>query len=446
MPAIRVIVLALGLVCAAVAVAGPVRVDAVRIATRADQTRVALDLSSPGEHAVFTLSNPDRIVIDLKSGRLNSTALPLPNGQGVVRRIRGANRDDGSVRVVLDLARPVEPKSFLVAANGRQSDRLVIDLGPGVLDAPLSPAPAEPSVPLLPSRSRDLVIAIDAGHGGKDPGARGPNGAREKDVVLQISRRLAAAIEAEPGMRAVLTRSGDAFVPLRTRMERARQAEADLFLSIHADAFRDRRVRGTTVYALSNKGASDEASRRLAERENEALVGGVSLADKDQMLASVLLDLSQNASLSASIDVGDQILAQIGQFGRLRKRSVQQAPFLVLKSPDVPSLLIETAFISNAEDERNLSSSQYQQRLAGAILGGVRDYFYANPPPGTMVAELARRDGGSSRQHVIRRGDTLGEIADRYKVSVRQIRAVNGLNNDRIRVGQVLTIPAASRT
>jgi N-acetylmuramoyl-L-alanine amidase len=212
---------------------------------------------------------------------------------------------------------------------------------------------------------------------------------------------------------------------------------------VHADSFRDRKVRGTTVYVLSNKGASDEASRRLAERENAAdLIGGVSLVDKDKTLASVLLDLSQNASLSASIDVGDEILDELGEFARLRKREVQQAPFLVLKSPDVPSVLIETAFISNPEDERNLTSAAYQQRLAGAILDGVRDYFYTNPPPGTQVAQLASSGQRPiERQYVIRSGDTLSEIASRYNVSLRHIRSANNLRDDRIVVGQVLRIP-----
>jgi N-acetylmuramoyl-L-alanine amidase len=286
------------------------------------------------------------------------------------------------------------------------------------------------------------VIAVDAGHGGKDPGARGGRGTREKDVTLSISQRLARAVNAEPGMRAVLTRDSDRFVPLRARMELARGQKSDLFLSIHADAFRDRRVRGATVYTLSEKGATDEASRRLAARENAAVtIGGVQLKDKDPMLAGVLLDLSQNASLSSSMDVGEEILRELGKFARVRKRHVQRAPFLVLKSPDVPSLLIETAFISNPDDESNLRRTAYQEQLVAAILDGMRDYFYQNPPAGTRVAQLAQNAQPSERQYVIRRGDTLSEIADRYKVSMRNIRSHNSLRNDRIRVGQVLRIP-----
>lgn len=449
MPSLRLLLGVLAGLASGLVLADAARIEAVRLGAQEQQTRLALDLSAAAEHRLFTLpataDKPPRVVLDLRPGRLADGALPLPAGTGVVTRVRGANREDGSVRIVLDLAQAARPRSFVLPPDGRYGHRLVVDLEAAGASAAAAPAPV---VRAAPVSARELVIAVDAGHGGKDPGARGPKGAREKDLTLQISRRLAAAIDAEPGMRAYLTRDTDSFVPLRERMERARGAEADLFVSIHADAFRDRRVRGTTVYVLSAKGASDEASHRLAERENAAdLIGGVSLGDKDPTLRSVLLDLSQNASLSASIDVGDHILDELGQFARLRKRKVQQAPFLVLKSPDVPSVLIETAFISNPEDERNLSTPAFQERLAGAILGGVRNYFYTNPPPGTRVAELARNGGPPvDRQYVIRSGDTLSEIASRYKVSVRHIRSANNLHDDRIVVGQVLRIPGAQET
>jgi len=426
------------------AIASAASIDAVRIAAQDGRTRVALDISDGVEHKLFALpgsgNKPARVVIDIKPGRLASGAVPFPSGAGSVQRIRGANREDGSVRIVLDLKEAVRPKSFALPADARYGDRLVVDLQSATIAAG-EPQPVKRSP--SPTRSaRDLVIAIDAGHGGKDPGARGPKGTREKDVVLAISRRLADEFNAEPGMRAVLTRSSDEFVPLRQRIEKARRANADLFISIHADAFRDRRVRGTTVYALSEKGATDEAARRLAERENAAaLIGGVSLTDKDPTLASVLLDLSQNASLSASLDIGEEVIDELAGFTHLRKRRVQQAPFLVLKSPDVPSLLIETAYISNAEDERKLSSGQHQQRLATAIVDGVRGYFYTNPPAGSRVAGLALNGRSPPRQYAVRQGDTLSEIAARYRVSLRRIRSANQLRNDRIVVGQVLRIP-----
>jgi N-acetylmuramoyl-L-alanine amidase len=331
----------------------------------------------------------------------------------------------------------------VLAANGERGDRLVIDLVP--LDKAV-PARKAPVISVRDANSgRDIIVAIDPGHGGKDPGARGRSGLREKDVVLKISRRLAEIIDSEPGMRSYLTRKDDHFVPLRDRMERARKAEADLFISIHADAFQDRRVRGATVYVLSPKGASDEAGRRLAARENAAdLIGGVSLGDKDAVLAEVLLDLSQNASVSASIDVGNEIIGEISRVTKVRKRRVQQAPFLVLKSPDVPSILVETAFISNSYDEKNLGSRRYQEQLANAIFAGIEDYFQSNPPPGTRMALAGKQGKPRSRaegRYVIQRGDTLSTIADRYNVSVRGIRTINNLSSDKIVVGKTLRIP-----
>jgi N-acetylmuramoyl-L-alanine amidase len=432
------------LLAGTVAGASPVQVEGVRIASQNEKTRVALDLSKPAEHKLFTLSDPHRVVIDIRPGRIITQALPVPDGTGVVRRIRTANRKDGTVRIVLDLKRPMKPRSFLLANDGTRGDRLVIDLVPIGTRPTVKQAPTAASRAPGNVRGRKIVIAIDPGHGGKDPGARGPSGVREKDVVLKISRRLAEIIDADPAMRAVLTRSDDRFIHLRERMEHARGAKADLFVSIHADSFRDKRVRGATVYVLSSKGATDEAARRIAKRENSAvLIGGVSLDDKDQMLASVLLDLSQNASLSASIDIGDEILQEIRQITRIRKGRVQQAPFLVLKSPDVPSVLIETAFISNPSEEKNLASRQYRDRLARAIHSGIADYFEVNPPPGTLLAQAGRIPARRSVEHLIRSGETLSGIATRYEVSVRRIQSVNNLRGDKIVVGRVLRIPAS---
>jgi N-acetylmuramoyl-L-alanine amidase len=435
---LRLIGILLAVLSCALAPAHAVRVNDVRIAERDGATRVALDLSGPASHKLFTLANPDRVVVDIKPGRFSPGALPLPSGAGAVRTLRGANREDGSVRLVLDMQRAMPVRSFDLPADGGQGSRLVIDLGT-VASRPATPVKTAPS---RVNGGRDIVIAIDAGHGGKDPGARGKRGTREKDVTLSISKRLAHAVDSEPGMRALMTRASDRFVPLRTRMELARGENSDLFLSIHADAFTDRRVRGATVYMLSEKGATDEASRQLAARENRAVtIGSVHLEGKDPVLAGVLMDLSQNASLSSSMDVGDDILQELGKFARVRKRQVQRAPFLVLKSPDVPSLLIETAFISNPQDESNLRRSDYQDQLVRAILDGVRDYFYQNPPAGTRIAQLAQSGRPREREHVIRSGDTLSGIANRYKVSIKRIRSHNRLRNDRIRVGQVIRIP-----
>ena len=423
-----------------------VRVDTVRLAETDGRTRVVLDLSAAANHKVFTLAGPDRVVIDLPQASLSSSAQKFPSGKGAVIKVRGSNRDDGSARLVLETAAAVSATSFALEPGSGRGHRLVVDLGPVDPIQQLESIKVVKSVDLVVPQERDLIIAIDAGHGGKDPGARGRGGLREKDVVLAISKRLARMINEEPGMRAVLIREDDRFISLRGRINKAHRSQADLFVSIHADSFKDRRVRGSTVYVLSQKGATDEHARRLADRENAAdLLGDVSLDDKDATLASVLLDLSQNASLGASFDVGQQIIDELHSVGRVRKTKVQQAPFLVLKSPDIPSILIETAYISNPTDEKNLGSRNHQEKMAKAIFHGVQDYFYLHPPAGTKIARLSKEAKGE-RQYTIKSGDTLSEIAQRYNVSVRNIRDANQLRGDRIRVGQTLKIPSRSRT
>jgi N-acetylmuramoyl-L-alanine amidase len=407
----------------------------MRIWTEDGRTRIVLDLNKPAEHSIFTLRGPDRLVLDLKDSRLSNTLKALPSG-GAISAIRTGLRSNGQLRVVLDLNQSVRSRSFSAGPNKQYGDRLVIDLHQdGNLRA--VKRAAEEYV-----AGRDVVIAVDPGHGGKDPGAIGRAKTREKDVALAVAKRLAARINAEPGMKAIMVRSGDYLVDHRERMEIARRQKADLFISIHADAVEDRRARGASVYVLSTKGASDEAAKRLAQRENATeQVGGVSLSDKDAVLASVLLDLSQNAALSASIDAGDEVIKQLARIGKVHRSKVQQAGFLVLKSPDVPSILVETAYISNPDEEKKLRSRDHQDKLANAILAGVRSYFYANPPPNTQLA--LNRKGGPAQQvsHVISRGDTLSEIAQRYNVSLSDIRAANKLSNDRVQVGQTLRIP-----
>lgn len=375
-----------------------VDVRAVRLWAGPDSTRVVLDLSGSAQHSLQVLKNPDRVVLDVAGARLGNGVRAARSGAGAVKQVRMARRSSGELRIVLDLTRPIQARSFLAAPNNRYGYRLVIDFAsnqgvatPGVA-TPVKVEHARPD-------ARDLVIAIDAGHGGEDPGAIGKNGTREKDVVLAIARELALKINAEPGMKAVLTRNGDYFVPLRDRMRRARAQSADLFVSVHADSIRDRRVDGSSVYILSQRGATDEASRWLAERENASdLIGGVSLDDKDDVLASVLLDLSQSASLSASQVAAERVLRQLNRVGEVRKPQVQQARFMVLKSPDIPSMLVETAYISNPQEEQRLRAAPHQAKLAAAIHQGVRDYFYANPPAGTRVAQLA---GGAAPRAVM---------------------------------------------
>ena len=384
-----------------------------------DSTRIVLDLSGSASHNLFTLRKPNRVVIDIEGGSLSDLNATLPQNVGVVRSIRAAQRGQRDLRIVLDLNDAVQAKSFFAGPAGGSAERLVA------------------------SRSRDIVIAVDPGHGGRDPGAIGKNRTREKDVVLAIGRRLVTKLNSEPGLSAFLVRDRDVLIPHRDRLEAARRANADLFVSIHADAVDDRRARGSSVYALSLKGASDEAAMRLAAQQNASLIGGVSLNDKEPVLASVLMDLSQTATINASLDIGDAVLRELGRVNKLHRRTVQQAGFLVLKSPDVPSILVETAYISNPDEERNLASRTHQEKLAAAIFDGIRGYYASNPPVDTLFAERAsERRRATPLTYTISPGDTLSEIADRHRISLSLLRRENKLSGDRIRVGQVLRIPA----
>ncbi len=412
-------------------------VENIRIWAEGGKTRVVLDLSRPSQHSIFTLRNPDRLVVDLEQGRLSpSLASDLPGGTGSVKSVRTGIKADGKLRVVLDLNQDVRSRSFTAGPNSTYGDRLVIDLQRSGNLQPVKRA-SEAYKP-----GRDIIIAIDAGHGGHDPGAIGASRTREKDIALQVSRRLAAKINAEHGMRAVLIRDGDYYVDHLKRMRIAHQHDADLFVSIHADAFKDKRANGATVYGLSLGRASSEEARLLAERENATVtVGGVTLNDKDPILAQVLLDLSQNAAMSASLDVGDHVVRSMAGTVKVRRDTVQQGNFVVLTSPDMPSILIEMGYITNPSDEKRLRNTSNQSKIATSILAGIRSYFYTNPPPDTQIAMDIRRNPAREVRHVIARGDTLSEIAERYNTSAAAIRSANRLRNDKIRVGQTLSIP-----
>ncbi len=409
-------------------------VSGLRVWAGPDKTRAVLDLDDSTEYSLFTLQNPDRVVIDLKGGRLDEAAT-LPSGtSGAIRSVRHGKPDKDTLRVVLDLAEASELKSFLLAPTGQYGHRLVVDL----YDKNRAQvAEAVRTIASIQGGDRDIVVAIDAGHGGEDPGAIGKNRTREKDVVLQIAKRLKKEIDAKPGMRGVLIRTGDYYIPLRNRYEKARKHRADLFVSIHADAFKKRSVRGSSVFVLSQRGASSEFARLIAQGENAAdLVGGVSLNDKDDLLTSVLLDLSQSATIQASNQVASDILKSIGRTTRVHKDHVGRANFMVLKSPDVPSVLVETAFISNPTEEKRLTQLEFQQNMARAIARGIQNYFFRSPPPGTWLA--ANRDG---TRHVVSRGETLGGIANRYNITLSRLRQANNLSTDIIRVGAELVIP-----
>ncbi|MEL6368233.1 MAG: N-acetylmuramoyl-L-alanine amidase [Pseudomonadota bacterium] len=406
-------------------------VNGVRASTEANHTRVVFDLSGPARYNLFTLRQPDRVVIDIVDGKLGALADRLPKDIGVVRTIRAAERGQEGLRIVLDLDHAIRARSFLAGPARGSAERLVIDLGERA---------ATPTVKRLTRSSRDIVVVLDPGHGGHDPGAVGKQRTYEKDVVLAIARRLRKLIDAEPGMRALMVRDRDVYIDHWARMEIARSANADLFVSIHADAVEDRRARGSSVYALSLEGASSEAARRLAADQNASLIGGVELTDKEPDLARVLMDLSQTATLNSSIEIGQLVLNQMGGVNRLHRRTVQQAGFIVLKSPDVPSILVETAYISNPQEEQNLRSAAHQEKLAQAIFSGIREHFVENPPVDSLFAQLDHNQV-LARTHTISPGDTLSEIADRYRVSLARLRQENALTSDRIRVGQVLRIP-----
>ncbi len=409
-----------------------VQVTNVRIWPAPDHTRVVFDLDTAAAYNVFVLDEPDRVVIDMKHTRLITDIRRPSRPDRLIHRIRSAPRKNGGLRVVLDLKERARPRSFALGPNQSYGHRLVVDL---------YPRPADPGIAAAESDTRqeeagglrDVVVAVDAGHGGEDPGAVPRHGVHEKDVALSISRELKKAIDAREGMRAVLTRKGDYYVGLRRRVELARQAGADLFVSVHADAFRDKRVHGASVYVISRRGASSEAARWLAARENAAdLAGGVSLDEMEEGLATVMLDMNQTGSIRASREVGRRVLSQLGRIGRLHKRRVERAGFMVLKAPDIPSILVETGFITNPRDERRLQDPAERRAIAGAIAEGIAGYFAINPPAGTLLAK---------RRYVIARGDTLSDIAKRHRVSLAALRSENQLRGDRIHVGDVLRIP-----
>ena len=418
------------LVAAASAHAGIV-ITSARVWPAADYTRVTLESASPVKYQFLAVKNPDRLVIDLEGVDVNSAleglAAKVAANDPYIKLVRVARNKPGVVRVVLDLKGEVKPQMFTLPPYGEYGHRLVLDIYPlqpadplmalldkkevampvgakeqaekaselvitPTLESPASEKPTELAKPAeklartemrawKPEVSRLITIAIDAGHGGEDPGALGKNGSREKDVTLAIARRLKAQVDAEPNMRGVLIRDGDFFIPLHGRVIKARNVKADLFVSIHADAFVRPDARGSSVFALSERGATSAAARWLAKKENEAdLIGGVNIDVKDIYLKQTLLDLSQTATINDSLKLGKAVLGELGGINRLHKSSVEQAGFAVLKSPDIPSILVETAFISNPEEEQRLTDDDYQDKMAAAILGGIKRYFAKNPP------------------------------------------------------------------
>jgi len=412
-------------------------VRALRVWAGPDYTRAVFDVSGPLDYKIFSLENPDRLVLDV-SGASLAAGFKASDANGLLHGVRTGKQGPSNVRVVFDLKQGARPKSFLLPPAEKLGYRLVVDLYP---NGKFVAAPVVRTVEsTLQDSDRDVIIAIDAGHGGEDPGAKGASGSWEKNITLAVARELARQIDAEPGFKSYLVRDGDYFIPLKKRYHKAREARADLFVSIHADAFHKATASGSSVFVLSTRGASGEAARWLAVRENASdLVGGVSLDDKDNTLARVLLDLSQSATMTASDDVANHVLDAMKRVGKTHKPHVERANFVVLRSPDVPSMLVETAFISNPGEERKLLDAGHRTKLAAAITAGVRDYFSNQPPPGTWLAANA---SARPRQHVVSRGETLSLIATQHGITLASLRAANSLNGDVVRVGERLRIPA----
>ncbi len=419
-----------------------VNVTATRVWPAADYTRITIEASSEISQKMMMLKDPDRLVLDLEGVDLNANLKSLANAispnDPYIKQVRVGNFKPNVVRVVIDLKTQIKPNIFMLQPAGQYNHRLVLDVYPlqdpilsvidkankpaEILQAPevktselkpievkpaepapvvaeakpemkqeqkpieaqvITEAPAEKPITNKPATNKSgrlITIAIDAGHGGEDPGAKGASGSNEKDITLGIAKKLKERIDAEPNMRGILTRDGDYFIPLHGRVVKARNMQADLFISVHADAFVRPDARGSSVFALSEKGATSASARYLAKKENESdLIGGVSLDNKDANLARTLLDLSQTATINDSLKLGKAVLTHIGEINTLHKGSVEQAGFAVLKSPDIPSILVETAFISNPEEERRLNDDVYREKLVEAIMSGVKKYFSSNP-------------------------------------------------------------------
>lgn len=501
----------------------------VRVWRAEGYTRIVLDLDAPVRYNVVLANNPTRIILDVANSDLKASLANLPLASTPIDIVRPSVVNDTDIRLVFDLKQNVSPKSFLLKKRDDSDDRLVIDLH----DAPNVPinntsgnntssnktssnktsakttaanasesaniealmgdatpnAQAEPE-PIIntpaATNSRPILIAVDAGHGGADSGALGPKNMREKDVTLSIARELVRIINAQPGYSARLTRTGDYFIELQKRRDFARDMKADLFISVHADSFTDSSAYGASVFALSRKGATSEMARFLAQRENDSdligRVGGVSLEDKDPQLAGVLVDLSMTATVNSSLQVGSKVLSSISAIAPLHAKHVEQAGFIVLKSPDVPSILVETGFISNTGEAKKLATQEYRERMAQAIFKGVRQYFSQHPvaqvqspvaccSPDNSRSGATIKSGGvkkvtdknstqkaapvktkpvsnknSVRKHLVVRGDTLTDIALKYGVSARSIKVANNMKTDNVLLGQTLKIPAQPST
>jgi len=470
-------------------------IKSVRLWRAPDNTRLVFDLSAAANYKMFPLSNPERVVIDIfNANNFKADLSNLSFNETPIKGVR-TNKNDKGWRIVLDLTTVTTPKAFALSPNQQYGHRLVLDLydlehKQIAQEQKPQHIPSSPELPKVNEQDleaiiaqitagskqnsavnidnrepqtkktnkkapiqlvskaeknrRDIVIAIDAGHGGEDPGAIGPLGQREKNVVLAIAKQMQQELNSYPGFKGVLTRTGDYFIPLEKRAQIARAKNADLFVSVHADAAKNRKAFGASVYAVSQKGASSETAKWLADSENRSnLIGGVANVDpKDKMLSSVVMNLHMRGSMESSLNVGQKVLNKISSVNPLHIKRVEQAGFIVLKNPDLPSILVETGFISNHQESQKLTNKEHQTKIAKAIVAGVVSFFQQNPPPNTFVAW--QRDSGNlprPTEHIVIGGEGLTHIAAKYNVSLAHLRHVNNLQSDVLKVGQVIKIP-----
>lgn len=417
-----------GISSAAKSIAGSgAQIKDIRLSKKEGYVRLVFDLDGIADHSVFSLHAPERVVIDIKKTNMPHGMVDRVQANSLIRSIRSGERNGDDLRVVFDLSKGVTPRSFLLAPSGQSGHRLVIDLHDNNKSSTVKTA-----------NKRDVIVAIDAGHGGRDPGAIGRSGTHEKLITLQIAKRLEKDINQQRGMKAILVRKNDRYMRLRDRIQKARDSRADMMISLHADSYPDPRARGSSIYALSVDGASSETARMLADKENAAdsLFGDVNLAVEDQMVKEVLFDLSLTGTIESSLDIGGEILSQIKSVNRVHKKHVQQAGFAVLKAPNIPSILIETAFLSNPREEKNLRSASHQLKVAKAITRGVNKYFARKAPPGTWLAS-------SECDYTVCGEDSVATISKKYNVNEKDLRARNALHADNLLAGQVIKIPVS---
>ncbi|BCE01405.1 N-acetylmuramoyl-L-alanine amidase [Marinicellulosiphila megalodicopiae] len=415
---------------------GATDVKQLRISNTANSVRIVLDLTDQAEYKIFTIDNPYRVIIDLKNTHLN-TSIAQPDVEKTgIQSIRNGVQDSNNLRIVFDLKQKMTVSSFVLAPEGNNIHRLVLDLKH-------SKTVQAKSVSQINQGKRDVVIAIDAGHGGTDGGATGKF-LKEKDVVLSISKEIKKIIDGVPGYSAFLIRDGDYYIPLDQRPAIAREKKADLFISIHADAFTTPQPRGASVYSLSLRGASGAMAKFIEDSENSADErGGLNLSERSDILVQVLGELTLDATMDAGVDVGEFVLGSLKKGTKMHSSVIQKANFAVLRSPDVPSILIETGFISNPDEEKNLGSAKYRKNLASAIFKGIDRYFQANPIPGTYIA-WSLENKNKLIDYTVKSGDTLSGIAYKHRINMSQIKAINHLKSDSLRIGQVLKLPLVS--